>query len=421
MRYAKKNTLKYLFIILISICLFQNNSNAQDKLIRIENKKGYLIKKKKNIKKKINQIEKILKEVNKKKSTSLGQLNTINLQINYKQNLINIINKEILNLNEEIKSNTLKIDQIGGDLFKYKKEYAEIIYEGSKLLNKIDKILFIFSAKSFNNMYMRLKYINQYNEFRRNYLKKIKNTRLKLKSEVIEAKTKKEEIYKLLGQYNIEKKDLAIIKKKQIVTIKILNKRTEKLVKELKQQNLDIKKVQKLVKNTIKQNLKIKKEIKKIDIKKPEKIKQKKIPSLKIIPKGDFSKFRRKLPWPVKSGFISQRFGSRNHPVLKNAKILNLGIDIQTEKGCKAYAIFQGIVKAVIFVPGMQQLVIIKHGKYHTVYTKLKSSIVKVGQIVKALDLIGTIYTNQNGITELQFQIWKNEIRLNPQYWIIKK
>ncbi len=84
MKYAKTDVIKYLFIFLILIQIFQNNSSAQDKLKRVNDKKEELIKKKKNIKKKINQIEKVLKHLNKKKNISLGQLNTINLQINYK-------------------------------------------------------------------------------------------------------------------------------------------------------------------------------------------------------------------------------------------------------------------------------------------------------------------------------------------------
>lgn len=407
------------FLIINIIFVFNSKSIAQEKLIRVKEKKD-INKEKKNIRKKINQIEKILKEINKKKKASLGQLNTINLQINYKQNLINIINSEIKSLNKEIKEKGIKVGRLGKDLLKQKKEYEEIIYEGLKLMNKIDKILFIFSAKSFNGMFVRLKYINQYNEFRRNYLKKINITRSKLRSEQISAKNKKKEIEKLLSQYIQEKKEFASIKLTQIKTIEKLNKQTSKLKKELKQQNRLAKKVQKLIKSTIAKDLKIK-ELPKKSIKiKPKKITSPETKSKKIIPKGNFRKFKGKLPWPVKSGFISQKFGIRKHPVLKHAKIENLGIDIQTEKGAKAFAVFHGIVKAVIFIPGMQQLVIIQHGRYHTVYTKLKSAEVKVGQSIKPLDIIGVIFTNKNGITELQFQVWKNETKLNPQHWILR-
>jgi hypothetical protein len=34
---------------------------------------------------------------------------------------------------------------------------------------------------------------------------------------------------------------------------------------------------------------------------------------------------------------------------------------------------------------------------------------------------IGIVNTNKDGISEVQFQIWKNNQKLNPENWIIKK
>ncbi|MCP3660129.1 MAG: peptidoglycan DD-metalloendopeptidase family protein [Bacteroidetes bacterium] len=409
-----KSNLYNSFICLILFLSLKNNSNNSN-VNTIKKNKTSLIKQKRSLKKKIVQIEKIIKDIKRKKQISLGQLNAIHTQLSYKKNLTNVINKEIFNLNRKINIKDKKITRISKNLLNYKKEYEEVIYEGSKLLNKIDKILFIFSSKSFNEMFMKLKYINQYNEFRRNYLLKIRNTKINLKSEIIQSKNKKVEIGQLLVQYDKEQESLGKLKTEQLKAIQTLNHKTVELKKELKENKAAIRKVEKLVKSTILKDINKEKKEKQVKTKLSTKAK----PILKIL-KGEFAKFRGKLPWPVKSGFISQKFGTISHPILKNTKLENLGIDIQTEKGAKAYAVFKGIIKAVIFVPGMQQLVIIKHGNYHTVYTKLKTAEVKVGQIVNAMDPIGIIYTNQKNITELQFQIWRKQQKLNPQYWIKK-
>ena len=110
----------------------------------------------------------------------------------------------------------------------------------------------------------------------------------------------------------------------------------------------------------------------------------------------------------MERGFISQRFGRHNHPVLKGVVVENRGIDIQTAQGATARAIFEGKVVTVASVPGMNNIVMIQHGEYFTVYAKLKTVNVKQGQKVNAKDVIGTVYTNSEGTTELQFQIWKN-------------
>jgi len=123
----------------------------------------------------------------------------------------------------------------------------------------------------------------------------------------------------------------------------------------------------------------------------------------------------------VERGFISQGFGRHNHPVLKGVVVENRGIDIQTTQGAAARAIFEGKVITVATVPGMNNIVMVQHGEYFTVYAKLKSVSVSPGQTVKLKDVIGTVYTGQDGTTELQFQIWKNSSNLNPAIWLLHK
>ena len=128
-----------------------------------------------------------------------------------------------------------------------------------------------------------------------------------------------------------------------------------------------------------------------------------------------------KFEWPVKSGFISNKFGEHPHPIIKNIKVKNDGIDIQTSKSSQVHAIYDGKVSTVAFIPGMNNVVIINHGEYYTLYAKLKNLKVQKGDIISEKQVIADLVTNNDGITQLQFQIWKNNIKLNPVNWIIKK
>jgi septal ring factor EnvC (AmiA/AmiB activator) len=129
-----------------------------------------------------------------------------------------------------------------------------------------------------------------------------------------------------------------------------------------------------------------------------------------------------KLQWPVSSGFISAKFGNNPHPVYKNLKVPNNGIDIQTNENEVVHAVFEGLVKQVAVIPGeMRYVVLIQHGEYFTVYAKLKEVSVSKGNLVRANQKIGVVNTDNKGTSEVQFQIWKNNQKLNPENWLAKK
>ena len=127
-----------------------------------------------------------------------------------------------------------------------------------------------------------------------------------------------------------------------------------------------------------------------------------------------------RLPWPVR-GFVSDHFGRKPHPVLKGVMVDNLGVDIQTGANEPVRAVYDGTVLDVTEMPGMGNVVAVQHGDYMTVYAKMKSVSVQSGQKVKVRDPIGTVATNSEGTSELQFQIWKSTTRLNPELWLQRR
>ena len=133
---------------------------------------------------------------------------------------------------------------------------------------------------------------------------------------------------------------------------------------------------------------------------------------------NSFEGARARLLWPVASGFISSRFGE--HQVYKQVKLENTGVEIQTKENEQVRSVFDGQVRRVFFMPGMNNVVMIQHGQYFTVYARLKEVTVKPLQKVKAKEAIGSVYTNKDGVTELHFEIWKNDQKLNPEQWLFK-
>ena len=133
---------------------------------------------------------------------------------------------------------------------------------------------------------------------------------------------------------------------------------------------------------------------------------------------SSFAGNRGRLPWPVGRGFISQRFGRHAHPVLKNVTVENRGVDIQTEAGEAVRSCFDGKVLTIANIAGMNTIVMIQHGDFFTVYAKLRSVSVHEGQRVSAREVIGTVATDTEGTSEVQFQVWHNSANLNPETWL---
>jgi murein DD-endopeptidase MepM/ murein hydrolase activator NlpD len=128
---------------------------------------------------------------------------------------------------------------------------------------------------------------------------------------------------------------------------------------------------------------------------------------------------RGKLPWPVKRGAVVEEFGQHNHPVFKNIKLpFNNGVNIATDLNAEVFAVFDGVVKQVLVMPGYNQCVLIQHGNYYTFYCKLDKIKVKAGSKVKTGDSLGTLAAADEKSSVIHFQLWNGMTKQNPESWI---
>lgn len=132
---------------------------------------------------------------------------------------------------------------------------------------------------------------------------------------------------------------------------------------------------------------------------------------------AEFSKNKGNLPWPA-DGPIVDRFGQKFHPVYKNLKLPpNNGVDIALAKGAKVRAVFDGVVRQIVVMPGYNKCILVQHGNYFTFYCKLGSTSVKAGDKVKIGDLLGTVDVINDQI-QLHFQVWQGNKPQNPEHWL---
>ncbi len=137
---------------------------------------------------------------------------------------------------------------------------------------------------------------------------------------------------------------------------------------------------------------------------------------------ADFEKNKGKFPWPVERGVITEGFGQRNHPVFKNVKLpFNNGVNISTEKMANVLAIANGSVSRVINIPGYNICVMLRHGDYFSFYCKMEKVFVTAGQTVRAGEIIGYLYSDNDDISILHFEIWKGTEKQDPEIWLKRK
>lgn len=357
---------------------------------------------------KIQEAETILKETEKSKNITVGKLNVINKQIRNRQSLISNLRSDIKVQSGEIILIRNLIISLKRDLRILNNEYSDMIYSSYKSRSSLDKLTYIFSSKDYNQMFRRFNYIFQYSKFRKNQIIEINKVYEELEYQENNLSDINKKQKKLLDDELSENNKLQKLKGRQRKIISDLNKKQRNLRKEIAERKVALENLDKLIRDIIRREKEALLKNGDDDI------------NLLEITEG-FEANIGKFEWPVKSGFISNKFGEHPHPIIKNIKVKNDGIDIQTSKSSQVHAIYDGKVSTVAFIPGMNNVVIINHGEYYTLYAKLKNLKVQKGDIISEKQVIADLVTNNDGITQLQFQIWKNNIKLNPENWIIKK
>lgn len=390
--------LKRFDLLVLVLLLINSPLKSQQTRIELENERQ------KNLIK-ISEAEKILKETEKSKNVTTGKLNVINKQINNRLSLISNLKKEIKFQNNEILDLSGVIYSLTNDLKILKNEYSEMIYYSYKSRSSLDKLGYVFSSNSYNQMFRRLGYIVQYTNSRKKQIQEIEIVTNELDNQKNNLIHEKRIQNKLLSDEVIENNKLQKLQRNQKKTISDLGKKERRIKKEIKERRISLEQLDNLIKEVIRSER--------------EKLSGVDLDLIKLT--ESFETNIGKLIWPVSSGFISNKFGVHPHPVIKNVKVKNDGIDIQTSKGSKVYSVFSGKVSTVAFIPGMNNVIIINHGDYYTLYAKLKNLVVEKGDIITIGQNIADIVTNSDGVSELQFQVWKNNIKLNPEKWIMKK
>ena len=113
-------------------------------------------------------VDNLLSNTVKEKSASVSALKILGNKVSLREQIINGMSSEIGLLNERIELNSLAIEMMENDLILLKNDYSRAILNSYKAEKINPEIIYILSAKDFNQGYKRLKYLQQVSKLRRN-------------------------------------------------------------------------------------------------------------------------------------------------------------------------------------------------------------------------------------------------------------
>lgn len=397
-----KILLSLLFFFLISV-----SGRSQSSVQSLE-------KKIQSIQKDIKLAEKLLKETSKDKETTINQVTLLQAQINQRESLIKTYQNQVNAINKDIQNNKKEISALEAELALYRKEYSNLLVISYRNKGKANNLLFIFSSEDFNQAMRRMRYIQELNGLVKEKIEEIDSTQIKINIQLEKNERNKKEIEKILSEEKKEKATLLKERDNLNKDIASLKKKESQIQKDIKKKENETKELKKQIEKIIAEEIRKAKE-------REEASKKNNVKSVDYSLSSNFAQNKGKLPYPVEQGIITGKYGLSQHPTQKKVTVNNNGIDISTTKGAKARSVFDGEI-CFITSQGGNNVILIRHGLYFTLYSNLEKVFVKVGDKVVTGQEIGRIHTNvSDGKTILHFEIWQeNKTTVNPALWIKK-
>lgn len=346
-------------------------------------------------------IDNQLKNTISKQKVSIQQLTLVQKKVTNRKMILQEIDGRIKEINTKIANKNREISKLKNELDTLHVYYDRLVYSSYK--NRDTKIwfMYIMGSETIGQGYRRFSYLKNLSGVVSQQAEKIRTKEEQLQQEKKELVILGENAKKIREQREKEYKTLLSEEKQSKNIINTLSRDKVQYKKELAKKKKEVEKLNKEIERILKKTV----------------LTQNKA-SIDYSLAGKFEQNKGNLPWPVKEGIITEKFGTHFHPIYKNIKLpQNNGISISTTKNASVFSVFDGVVKQILVMPGYNQCVLIQHGIYFTFYCKLQKVKVKSGQKVSTGEVIGTL-DESDGTSILHFQIWKGTEKQNPESWL---
>ncbi|OGS80217.1 MAG: peptidase M23 [Flavobacteria bacterium RIFCSPLOWO2_12_FULL_31_7] len=415
------------FLLTLFVVFFTLSVAAQtDEQQKLEQRKEQL-------QRELSEAKNKLQQEKKKEKSVLKEIASQNAQIQISEKIISTIAKQARILDDNIYLTQLEINKLNRDLKIMKEDYAKMIVKSYKSRSEQSRIMFVLSSNSFLQAYKRVQYMKQYAGYRKRQAEEIKIKQARLGVAVASLQTNKKEKEVVIVEKTKIKAEHEKLKQEKEKTAKLIQKDKKKITAEIAKMDKERKAIDKKIKKMINdaiaaENRKRKAEqaaaAKKNGVTTPVKVTPVSSTKIELTPEGkltsdSFKANKGQLPWPTEKGAIYIPFGNSKHPEFKTLDVHNIGIDIKSESGATARAVFNGEVSGVqVNQYTGTYTIMIRHGDFFTSYSNLSSVSVSSGQKVTTKQTLGKIKVNNLGFSVLKFTLSQNTVTLNPKSWI---
>jgi septal ring factor EnvC (AmiA/AmiB activator) len=394
----------------------------------------------------------------------MGQLHALENKLAARQRLINNVNDEIDNISSNIQTSAGEVVILRETLEKYKIRYAQSIRYSFESRSSFGMLAYMFSSSSFNDALRRMQYLKKFRDYRKQQVEQIRITQAQIEHKIGVLNAEKAQKDELLSTQMQQKQVLQKETDETNHVVQELKGKEKELVGNIEKNKKIAKRLDKAISDIIRREIEIAR--KKAQDEANKKAEEDRIAGINTAKSGgikvssggtiannttnitanpkttaagsnyslsftpevtalsnNFLANKGNLPWPVEKGFIAERFGKHQHAVAEKVTVDNEGIEIQTSAGATARAVFDGQVVSVSYIPGMGQLVVLKHGEFFTAYSRLENVVVKKGDNVRLKQGLGSVMLNDDNIPMMHFELWRvgkgdKMAPVDPSGWI---
>ncbi|MEG0499709.1 MAG: peptidoglycan DD-metalloendopeptidase family protein [Rikenellaceae bacterium] len=388
----------YLFLM-ITLSFYSVCSFAQD----IKSLENQIL----NSKKEIEKAEQMIRSNKNKETTNVEKLSLIRSQMQNRQKIVSSMNKQRDIVERNIGANNSTVRRLQEEFKQLRKEYGDMMVMGYKNYLFSNSLLFLFAAKDFNELQMRIFYIRRVSNLRYQLSLKIDAKAEDITVQSDSLKVKKKELEVIVSNTKKEITSLDSDSKRYNETLAAIKQDRKKLYADVKKNQNNIRKLQSKIQAIIAEEARKERE--------RQRMASKETKDKYVAESGEFAKFKGNMISPCAEGIVIERFGTHPHPIQKNITVDNKGVNFQVPENSSVRTVFDGVVTKIFFLQGLNNSVMVRHGEYITTYSGLTEVTVQMGDVVKKGQSIGKITGNSR---VLHFELWKGTTNLNPETWV---
>ena len=377
----------------------------------------------------ISESKQLLTTAEKDTESQLAALSALTAQIKKQEQLVNRLDADIRATDREIKNIEAQLMTLQTELDRRRDHYAHALRLMTTKNTFENRLMFLLSAESFNQMIRRMRYLREYSTFQQKQGEALMAKQEELNNKRAELEHTRKAKQTLLAKRIEEKQELDVRKAEQQKLVGNLKKRQKEIRERIARQQQERNKLNEEINRIIEAEIAARNaEQQKAEGETTESGK----PSGTAMPvyrqnaadkklTGSFESNKGKLPVPITGPYlVTSHYGVNYVEGLKNVKYNNNGIDIRGQQNSQARAIFDGTVSFIFEHPQIQgsYIVMVRHGQYISAYFNLTSLKVKKGDKVKINQQMGLIRPDASGNYTMQFQLRKDTQSLNPEQWV---